>query len=92
MADVTGESDRFIFEGVLLLLPESERSRSDRKFEYRATLIHKGTGQVVDEWDSRQNAIPSQYGLTRKDARDALVEIKEDVENGNADGWFRVRY
>ncbi len=88
MTDVKGESRRFIFEGEKYKIPKEQRSRSDKKYEYMATLIDKDSGQIYARFDSKQDAIPSQYGLTKKQVMDALNEIKEDVENGRASAWF----
>lgn len=60
-------------------------------YEYRVRLLDD-ENCVIDEWDSlfeTYNGVKGQR-LRREAARNAVREIRDDVENGEADSWFDI--
>lgn len=62
-------------------------------YEYRV-FLQDSNGKIVDEWDSRletYNGLKSQR-LSESKAKEAIGEIKEDINENNEDPsmWFNI--
>lgn len=57
--------------------------------EYRVKLINE-QGETVDQWDSQAQTANGKQFLSKKEAENAIENIREDVENGDVEAWFNV--
>lgn len=62
--------------------------KQDGSWEYVVTLVDQQTGEIIDRWSSALETDNGVQKLSKKQALNAINEIRNDVEEGRLDQWF----